>query len=131
MRFSHCADLGVTQRFTDSYVALYGHAGQVDWGVSGGEDCHQDEEAAERDVDLVEDVAQNKQRDGDRQLDGVIYHHVDEKDVARVFVKGLGDDKGRDEVGKRTDMVRSVSEERIRESDGGWCLGKKNSDQQH
>lgn len=89
---SDCADLRVAQRLTDGDVALDGHARQVDWGVPSGEDCHQDEDAADGHVDLVQNVAEHKESDGDGQLDGVVDHHVDEKDVPRVFIKSLEED---------------------------------------
>ena len=88
------ADLCVAQRVADGDVALDGHAGQVDGRVAGGEYSHQDEEAAEGDVNGVEYVAQNKQGDGDRELDGVVDDHVDEQDIARVLVEHLVPQEG-------------------------------------
>lgn len=62
------ADLRVSQGLTDGDVTFHGHAGQADWRVPGGEDSHQDEGAAHGHVDLVQDVAEHKEGDGDCQL---------------------------------------------------------------
>lgn len=81
------------QRFANGNVALYGHPGQADWGVSGGEDRHQDEQAAERDVDLVENVAEDEKCEGHSKLNAIIDHHVDEEDVTRIFIESLLEEK--------------------------------------
>ena len=79
----------MAQRVTDGDVALDGHAGEVDGCVARGEDGQQDEEAAEGDVDLVVDIAEDEEHDGDGQLDRIVDNHVDEEDVAGVFVEHL------------------------------------------
>lgn len=89
----YCADLRVPQGRADGYVTLYGHAGQVHRSVSSGEDCHQDEEAAERDVEHVENVAEDEKSDGHGQLNAIVDHHVDEQDVTRIVVKNLSEDE--------------------------------------
>lgn len=40
------ADGRVAQGLADGDIAFDGHASQVEWCVSGGEDSHQDEDAA-------------------------------------------------------------------------------------
>lgn len=53
--------------------------------VDGVEVAYQ--EAADGGVDLPEDVTDHVERRDQGQLEGVVYHHVDEHDVARVLVE--------------------------------------------
>ena len=87
------ADLHVAKREADGDVALDRHAGQVQRGVFSGDQSHQDEGAADRDAEFVDGVADNEQGDGQRHLDHVIDDQVNEKDVARIRVEDLEDER--------------------------------------
>ena len=74
---------------TYSDVALHCHAGQIERAVEGGEDGDDQQEAAERDVDGVEGVADDVQKHTNRQLNHVVDNQVDEEDVSRVHLEDL------------------------------------------
>lgn len=73
----------------DGDVALHRHAGQVQRGVFSGEASNHYEDAANGDVYFVDGVADDEEEDGQRHLDHVVDHQVDNKDVARIGVEDL------------------------------------------
>ena len=85
----HSANLQVTHREAHSYIALHCHTGQVEGGVEGSADGDDQQEAAERNIDGVEHVADYVQKPRQRQLDHVVENQVDEKVVSRVHPKDL------------------------------------------
>lgn len=54
-----------------------------------GENSRQDEEYADGDIDGVEGVGADEERNAGCQLDHVVEHQVDEQDVARVGLEEL------------------------------------------
>lgn len=54
-----------------------------------GDYGRQDEEATKRDIDGVECVGEDEERNADGQLDHVIQHQVDEKNKARFHLEDL------------------------------------------
>ena len=74
----------------DGDVALHCHAGQVRRGVFTGGNSKHDEDTTDGDIYFVDYVADDKQEDGQRHLDHVVEHQVNEKDVAWIHVEYLG-----------------------------------------
>lgn len=73
----------------DGDVALHRHAGQVQRSVFSGEESKQGEDATNGDFQSVDGVAEDEQEDSQRQLDHVVDHQVNKKDVARICVEDL------------------------------------------
>lgn len=106
-RPARCTDLGVAEWSVDGDVALCRHAGQAQWGVLGGEDGQQDQDAAQGGMDPVDGVAGDKQDHGHRHLNHVVDHQVDEEDVARVGVEELEGGKRNGKRGSSLNLLGS------------------------
>ena len=87
--FPDRTDLAVAEGDADGDVALDRHAGQVERGVEGGDDGDDEQDEAEGHVDLIQGVADNVEEGGQGQLHHVVYHQVDEENVARVRIEDL------------------------------------------
>lgn len=85
--------MDATKRDADGNVALHCHASQIQRGVFSGKKSKQDEHTTDRDIYLEEDVAADKQYDGQCYLDHIVKYQVEKQDVARIHVKDLKNGK--------------------------------------
>lgn len=83
----------MTKRDADGNVALYCHASQIQRGVFSGKKSKQDEHTTDRDIYLEEDVAADKQYDGQCHLDHIVKYQMEKQDVAWIHVKDLKNGK--------------------------------------
>jgi len=73
----------------DGDVALHRHAGQVQRSIFSGEESNKDYSATDKDLYLVEDVADDEKCNSQRHLDHVVDHQVEEQDVTGICVEDL------------------------------------------
>lgn len=83
------ADLTVAEGDADGDVALDRHSSQVQWGVEGVGNSNDQQDEAEGYVDCTQGVTDDVEEGGQRQLHHVVYHQVDEQNVAGAQTKDL------------------------------------------